>query len=83
MFLSVKDNLFQLQHNLQYYIYSIKRGSPKILVNYNKDVTCALYHFANDNPEESALQLSKLTKVTHLEEQLKEYSQFAVLEMKN
>ena len=83
IFLRSRDKLFQLQHNLHYYVYSIRRGSFKVLVNYNQAITCALYHYTNDNLEESARQLSKLTKVTHLGEQLKEYSDLSVLEMKN
>ncbi len=83
MFLRSKGDLFQLQHNLQYYAYSIRRGSFKVLVNYNKAITSALYHYMNDNPEESTRQLSKLTKVTHLEDQLKEYSCLSMFEMKN
>jgi len=83
MFLQSKDNLFQLPHNLQYYTYSIKRGSLSLLVNYNKAITSALHHYTNGNLEESNRHLSKLTKVTSLDEQLKEYSQLSVLELKN
>jgi len=83
IFLQSKNNLFQVPHNLQYYVYSIRRGSLKVLVNYNKAIISALYHYMNDNPEESARQLSKLTKVTHLVEQLKEYSSLSLLEVKN
>jgi len=82
-FLLSRNNLFQVQHNLQYYVYSIRRGSLKVLVNYNKAITCALHHYTNDNLKESARQLSKLTDVTHLYEQLKEYSHLSVLEIKN
>ena len=77
------DNLFQVQHNLQYCVYSIRRGSLRVLVNYNGAITCALHHYMNDNPEESTRQLSKLTKVTDLDAQLKEYSCLSVLEIKN
>ncbi len=83
VFLHSQDNLFQVPHNLQYYVYSIRRGSLKVLVNYNKAITCALYHYTNNNPEASARQMSKLTKVTHLAEQLKEYSNLSILEEKN
>jgi len=83
VFLHASGNLFQIQHNLQYYVYSMRKGSFKILVNYNKTITCALYHYANGNPEESARELSKLTKVTRLDKQLKEYSCLSLLEIKS
>ncbi len=77
------DNLFQLQHNLQYYVYSIKRGSLKVTVNYNGAITCALSHYTNGNPKESTRQLSKLTTVTDLDAQIREYACLSILEMKN
>ena len=83
VFLHASGSLFQIQHNLQYYAYSLKRGSLNIPVNYNKTITCALYQYTNGNPEESARELSKLTKVTRLDEQLKEYSCLSVLEIKS
>ncbi len=83
MFLHSKDSLFQLPHNLQYYAYSIKRGSLSLLTNYNKAITSALHHYTNGNLEEANKQLSKLTKVTSLDEQLKEFAQLSVLELKN
>jgi predicted nucleotidyltransferase len=83
VFQGFKDDLFQLQHNLQYYAYSLKRGSLNPLVNYNKAITAALFHFANGELDESARQLSKLTKVTQLDEQLKEYALLSVLTIEN
>jgi predicted nucleotidyltransferase len=82
-FLHKKYSLFQVPHNLQYYAYSIRRGSLSLLVNYNQAITSALYHYMNGDLEKSTKQLSKLTKVTSLNDQLKEYSQLSVLEMKN
>jgi hypothetical protein len=83
VFQGFKDDLFQLQNNLQYYAYSLKRGSLNPLVNYNKAITAALFHFANGELDESARQLSKLTKVTQLDEQLKEYALLSVLTIEN
>ena len=78
-----KDDLVWLPHNLQYYAYAIKHGSLNLLVNYNKAITCALCHFVNGRLEESAKQLSKLTEVTELEEQLREYALLSVLKIEN
>ncbi|MDH3716430.1 MAG: hypothetical protein OET44_21585, partial [Gammaproteobacteria bacterium] len=83
LFLQARDNFFQLQHNLQYYVYAMRRGSINAWVNYNGAITSALHHYMNKNPDESARQLSKLTLVTDLGEQLKEYARLGVLEVRN
>ena len=79
-FTANRNNLFRIQHNLQYYAYSLRNRSLRLWVDYNCAITTALHHFVNARPDAAAMELEKLTPVTSLRSQLLEYSQLSMLE---